>query len=79
MRIRRESPLLAAVGTSLKPLSTINSRSYARILSADCLKIPRVGQLTAVSSGLKIKNTVPFFGTNLERLMQGDERSRQRH
>jgi hypothetical protein len=60
-------------------LRTINLQPSARILSADCSKMPRVGQLTAAFPGFKIKNTVPFSGTISERLVQGHERPRQRH
>src|SRR5207302_5621961 len=64
---------------SLELLRTINLRSVARTLSADCLKMPRVGQLTSALRGLRIKNTVPFSETLFGRLMQGHERPRQRN
>ena len=35
----------------------------ARILSADCSKMPRIHPLTIIIPGLKIKNLVPFSGT----------------
>jgi hypothetical protein len=39
-------------------------RSFARILSVDCSKMPRIGPLTTAILGLKIKNLVPFSGTD---------------
>jgi len=39
-------------------------RSFARILSVDCSKMPRIGPLTTAIPSLKIKNLVPFSGTD---------------
>jgi DNA-binding IclR family transcriptional regulator len=37
---------------------------FARILSVDCSKMPRISPLTTPFLGLKIKNRVPFYGTD---------------
>ena len=54
--------------TSFKTAQNAQLWAFARIFSARCLKLPRAGGLTTGFPSLRIRNTVPFSGTDGEQV-----------